>query len=168
MKQKRPIDSGDCLLLAKASRHAAARDDFLGTLETVAARTVGHRLFTVSLFHPTEMELERVYSSMESAYGVGGRKAKGPTPWTETVLVKGDLFLGRDEADIRAAFDDHETIIGLGLGSIINVPVRLGPAILGTMNLTHERGWYDDRDLDGATVLGAFLAPWLCMMRSGR
>ena len=158
---KKPLTTDDCLQLADAGLVALDAAAFCAVLDTVVARTIGHRLFTVSRFYPGSMELERVYSSDPASYPAGGRKQKGGTPWSDMILTDGDIFLGRDNDAIRGAFDDHEKIIGLGLGSIINVPVRRGGTVLGTMNSTHREGWYTDADKDSARLLSTFLAPWL-------
>lgn len=158
---KKPLSIDDCSQLAEAGLSAADAPAFCAVLDTVVARTIGHRLFTVSRFYPDSMELERVYSSDPAAYPVGGRKQKGGTSWSDMILRDGEIFLGRDNAAIRGAFDDHEKIIALGLGSIINVPVRRGATVLGTMNSTHREGWYEDADRNSARVLSTFLAPWL-------
>lgn len=158
---KKPLSIDDCSQLAKAGLAAKDAAAFCAVLDTVVARTIGHRLFTISRFYPESMELERVYSSDPAAYPVGGRKQKGGTPWSDMILRDGDIFLGRDNDAIRGAFDDHDKIIALGLGSIINVPVRRGDTVLGTMNSTHREGWYEETDKDGARLLSTFLAPWL-------
>ncbi len=158
---KTPLSIGDCLQLAEAGLAAKDAVSFCAVLDTVVARTMGHRLFTISRFNPDSMELERVYSSDPASYPVGGRKQKGGTPWSDMILIDGDIFLGRDNDAIRGAFDDHEKIIALGLGSIINVPVRRGDTVLGTMNSTHREGWYEDSDKDSARLLSTFLTPWL-------
>jgi len=158
---KKPLSINDCHRLAEAGLSATDAFSFCAILDTVVARTIGHRLFTISRFHPDSMELERVYSSDPVTYPVGGRKQKGGTPWSDMILIDGDIFLGRDNDAIRGAFDDHEKIIALGLGSIINVPVRRGDHVLGTMNSTHREGWYEDTDKDTARLLSTFLAPWL-------
>jgi hypothetical protein len=158
---KNPLSIEDCFQLAEASLAAGEASAFCAVLDTIVARTIGHRLFTISRFYPDRMELERVYSSDPAAYPVGGRKQKGGTPWSDMILRDGEIFLGRDNDAIRGAFDDHEKIIALGLGSIINVPVRRGGTVLGTMNSTHCEGWYMDTDRDDARLLSTFLAPWL-------
>jgi len=158
---KKPLTIDDCLQLAEAGLVSHDTAAFCAVLDTVVARTIGHRLFTISRFYPDSMELERVYSSDPASYPVGGRKQKGGTPWSDMILIDGDIFLGRGYDAIRGAFDDHEKIIALGLGSIINVPVRRGGTILGTMNSTHRKGWYADADKDSARLLSTFLAPWL-------
>lgn len=158
---KTPLSIDDCFQLAEAGLAAKDVSSFCAVLDTVVARTIGHRLFTISRFYPDSMALERVYSSDPTSYPVGGRKQKGGTPWSDTILRDGDIFLGRDNDAIRGAFDDHEKIIALGLGSIINVPVRRGDMVLGTMNSTHREGWYEDTDKDSARLLSTFLAAWL-------
>lgn len=158
---KKPLSIEDCFQLAEASHAAGDAAAFCAVLDTIVARTIGHRLFTISRFYPDSMELERVYSSDPAAYLVGGRKQKGGTPWSDMILCDGEIFLGRDNDAIRDAFDDHEKIFALGLGSIINVPIRRGATVLGTMNSTHREGWYEDTDRDDARLLSTFLAPWL-------
>ncbi len=158
---KKPLSIEDCFELADAGLAAVTVSAFAAALDGVVARTIGHRLFTISRFDPDSMELERVYSSDPAAYPVGGRKQKGGTPWSGMILRDGEIFLGHDHDAIRGAFDDHEKIIALGLGSIINVPVRRGDTVLGTMNSTHREGWYTEADRDDARLLSTFLAPWL-------
>src|SRR4029079_18710478 len=91
----------------------------------------------------------------------GGRKPKKVTAWTQHVLTEMKVFRGGGPADIVAAFDDHETILGLGLGSVLNIPVVFKGRCLGTMNLLHQAGWYRPDDERTGLLLGTFLIPVL-------
>ncbi|HET7090478.1 MAG TPA: hypothetical protein VFL17_17725 [Anaerolineae bacterium] len=71
------------------------------------------------------------------------------------------VFRGGGPADIVSAFDDHETILGLGLGSVLNIPVVFKGRCVGTMNLLHEAGWYGPEDERPGLLFGAFLIPVL-------
>ena len=110
-------------------------------------------------FDPDRLEVERLHSSLPSVYPVGGRKKKKDTAWADHVLRDRKVFRASDAAGIRAAFDDHDTISGLGLGSALNIPLVFDGRALGTMNLLHEAGWYTTEDEDAGRVLGAFLLP---------
>jgi hypothetical protein len=60
-----------------------------------------------------------------------------------------------------SAFNDHETILALGLGSALNIPVVFEGRCLGTMNLLHQAGWYRAEDERTGLLLGTFLIPAL-------
>jgi len=94
---------------------------------------------------------------MPSAYPVGGRKKKMETVWANQVLGEMKVFRGTGTADIQSAFDDYSTILELGLGSVLNIPVVFDGRCLGTMNLVHQVGWYRPED----ERTGLFLAPFL-------
>ena len=130
-------------------------------MDAVSGQVIGHRLFTIMRFDAGRSEVERVYSNLPSVYPVGGRKKKSDTKWADHVLHAMKVFRGTTPEDIRAAFDDHRTILGLGLGSIVNIPVVFEGRCLGTMNLCHEAGWYRSEDERTGLLLGAFLIPSL-------
>ena len=94
----------------------------------------GHCLFSVNAFRARTMEVERLYSSNVQAYPVGGRKQKKATVWGQQVLLDRQLFVGEGDAAIRAAFNDHELMVSLGIHSIINVPVVWRDTCLGVLN----------------------------------
>jgi len=42
---------------------------------------------------------------------------------------------------------------------VLNVPVVWNERTLGTINLLHEAGWYDERDLPAAIAFAALAVP---------
>ncbi|MGF6969913.1 hypothetical protein OKW43_007008 [Paraburkholderia sp. WC7.3g] len=70
-------------------------------------------------------------------------------------------FRAATSQGIREAFDDHAVMTGLGLGSILNIPIAYDGVCIGTMNLTHKEGWYTSRHESIGLLIGAFLAPAL-------
>lgn len=98
-------------------------------------------------------EVERVYTSNPEAYPLSGRKPRRDTPWSRQVLVRGEPYYANDEAGIRFAFEDAEKILGLGLGAVINVPVKNGNRVLGTLNFLREAGAYQPSHVDDALRL---------------
>jgi hypothetical protein len=158
---RRDLTVEDFGLLAAALRTPEQPRGICEALDKVSGDVIGHRLFTVMRFHNAQAEVERIYSNMPSAYPAGGRKKKKDTAWAGHVLSDMKVFRGVDAAAIRAAFDDHATILGLGLGAVLNIPVVFDGRCLGTMNLLHQAGWYRAEDERAGLSLAAFLIPVL-------
>jgi len=158
---RRELGIDDLDLLAAAGRDADQPFQICRALEWVSTETIGHRLFTVMLFDSGRSEVQRVYTTLPSVYPIGGRKRKMETAWAQLVLSEMRVFRGASAADIRCPFDDSETILGLGLESILNIPVVYADRCLGTMNLLHKAGWYRPEDERTGRVLAAFLTPAL-------
>ena len=161
VQSRRDLQIDDLRLLADALRAANPAHSIHSALEAVSEKAIGHRLFTIMRFDATRSEVERVHSSLPSVYPVGGRKKKVNTKWANHVLREMKVFRCTTPEDIRLAFDDHQTILDLGLGSIVNIPIVFEQRCLGTINLTHEAGWYLPEDERTGILLGAFLIPVL-------
>lgn len=158
---RRDFTAEDAGLLAAALRAPGRPPRICEALDKVSGETIGHRLFTVMRFHNAQAEVERIYSNMPEAYPAGGRKKKKDTAWAGHVLGEMKVFRGGDADDIRLAFDDHATILGLGLGSVLNIPVVFNGRCLGTIDLLHQAGWYRPEDERAGLMLAAFLIPAL-------
>jgi hypothetical protein len=127
-------------------------------LGSAAQQRFGWKLYTAMRTLPTG-EVERVHTSNADAYPLAGRKPRRDTPWSNQVLVQGQPYFANDEAGIRFAFEDADTIIGLGLGAVINVPVKDGDRILGTLNFLREAGGYREEHLAEALQLASVARP---------
>jgi hypothetical protein len=115
-------------------------------LERATDAVFGHKLFTILRYHAASGESERVWTNQSTAYPIAGRKALNPTFWSRHVLHERRPYVGRNAADIRAVFFDHELIASLGGASVLTLPVVWADRVLGTINLLHEAEWYDDAD----------------------
>lgn len=124
----------------------------------LAHSSFGYRLFTAMRYLPATDEVERVYTSDAASYPAGGRKVKRDTTWSRQVLDAGEPYFASDEAGIRAAFDDAEKILALGLGAVINVPVRHDGRVVGTLNFLREAGGYAPADVPKALGLAPLAA----------
>jgi hypothetical protein len=125
-----------------------------------AQRRFGWKLFTAMRYLPSG-EVERVHTSNADAYPLAGRKPRRDTPWSRQVLVRGEPYYANDAAGIRAAFEDAEKILGLGLGAVINVPVKEGARVLGTLNFLREAGGYRPEHVNDALSLSGKAIPLL-------
>ena len=113
-------------------------------VDRALAACVGHLLFTVLIHHPGLRESERFYSNLPDAYPIGGRKPVTDSPWMQSVIGRGEPYIGRTRDDIRTVFYDYELIWSLGCESVLNMPVRWRGHTAGTLNLLHRAGWYDE------------------------
>jgi GAF domain-containing protein len=161
MPARRELRAEDLAELTKAWRAAGQPHASYRALEALSGEVIGHRLFTIMRFDPDRSEVERVHSSLPWVYPVGGRKTKKDTAWSKHVLDAMQVFRGNGPDDIRAAFDDHQTILGLGLASVLNIPVVSDGRCVGTMNLLHQADWYRAEDERAGVTLGAYLVPAL-------
>ena len=151
--------------LRQAAAATGQPQALLVAIGRVAEEAMGCALFTVMRFHEDAMEVERLYSTDTAAYPLGGRKTKRDTPWGRHVLTERKVFVGEGEAAIRAAFDDHATIFGLGLRSIINVPAVYGDVCFGTLNFLKRKATMSADDVAVATALALIAAPALLLGR---
>jgi transcriptional regulator with GAF, ATPase, and Fis domain len=145
--------------VAEALTREGQPQALFGALDQAMGATLGHRLFTVLRYHPGAQESERLYTSQGTAYPVGGRKAVRPTPSTARVFGERRPYIGRTAADIRACFPDAELILSLGCESVLNLPVVFDGRVLGTVNLLHEAGWYDEDDVTLGLLFVALAVP---------
>jgi hypothetical protein len=158
---KRPLTLADLAALADRSATAQHPAVLYAAIDTLVQEVIGHRLFTLMRVHEASSEVERIYSSNTAAYPVGGRKEKRGTPWSRAVLDRGEVFVARTPDEVRAAFSDYALIFSLGIGSIMNVPLACLGKRLGTMNISHEAGWFTDEDALTARLIAPFVVPSL-------
>ncbi|MEM5434380.1 GAF domain-containing protein [Paraburkholderia diazotrophica] len=147
--------------LAHAQMHADQPATLYRALDTVLAETIGHTLFTILRYDATTNESARVYSNLPNEYPTAAKKPLAGGSWVDTVLTRGDAFIGRTAEDLRAVFPDHELIASLGCESVLNVPVRWKGRTLASLNLLHTRAWYRDDHVPFAQSLAQFALPAL-------
>ena len=154
-----PLTVADLTAIAEVAASAREPDAVFRAVEALVQKAIGFRLFTIMRLHAESQEVERVYSSDPSAYPVSGRKPKQGTPWGEQVLDRGEVFIANSPDEVRAAFADHELIFSLGIGAIMNVPIRFRGRSLGTMNVCSPASWFTDADRAPGRLLAALLVP---------
>jgi hypothetical protein len=147
-------------VLALTAAAADARDVYKA-IERLAKETCGWRLCTILKYVPSAHAVERLHSSDEKAYPVGGRKPLDKIKDTHAAMESGDVFLAATREAVKKAYFDHELIFSLGITAILNAPVRHAGERLGTLNLCGEEGIYDQRAVENAKVLAGLLAPVL-------
>ena len=159
--QKRALTTADLSMLADflAKPHDAM--ELYAAIDNLVQDVIGHKLFTMMRVHEATEEVERIYSSNTDAYPVGGRKQKRGTPWSRVVLDRGEVFVARNPDEVREAFADYELIFSLGIGSIMNIPLAYRGRRLGTMNISHDAGWFNGDDAAAGKLIASFVVPSL-------
>jgi hypothetical protein len=160
-------DIADLERLAMAMRLKDQPLELFRAVHEVAAKAIGLSLFTIMSYDAQRHEVERVYTNMPDVYPLGGRKKKQGTAWARQILQELKPFRAATSQGIREAFDDHAVMTGMGLGSILNIPIAYGGICIGTMNLTHKEGWYTSRHENMGLLIGAFLVPALIKQNAG-
>ncbi|WP_244196089.1 GAF domain-containing protein [Paraburkholderia susongensis] len=161
MHDTHALNIADLERLAMAMRLDNQPHEIFRAVHAVAASTIGFRLLTIMSYDAQRHEVERVYTNMPDVYPLGGRKKKHGTAWAKQILQDLEPFRAETSQGIRNAFDDHAVMTGMGLGSILNIPIAYDGVCIGTMNLTHTEGWYTSRHESMGLTIGAFLAPAL-------
>jgi GAF domain-containing protein len=149
----------DIAAFAAVAASRTETDAVFRAVEELVQRAIGFRLFTIMRLHTDSQEVERLYSSLPDAYPVSGRKPKQGTPWGAQVLDRGEIFIANTPDEVRAAFADYELIFSLGVGAIMNVPIRFRGRSLGTMNICAEAGRFSEADHAPGRLLAGLLVP---------
>ena len=159
-----PLHKDDIAALASGAAKSPA--SLFGAIAQVAARRVDAGLVTAMRHDEAAATVERVYSSNEAAYPVGGRKLKRDTGWSRKVLVEHRLLVNAGDDDIRDSFDDHAIIFGLGLHSCINVPLVSGGKCIGTLNVLAARANWSEDEIAIVRALGLTAFAGVLMLRT--
>ncbi len=133
-------------------------------LDQALAAAPGHILFTILVHHPALRQSERFYTNMPAEYPVGGRKPVTDSAWMQTIIGRGEPYIGRTRDDIREVFYDYELIWSLGCESVLNMPVRWRGQTMGTLNLLHRAGFYDESHIQAVRLAAHLALPALLMI----
>lgn len=150
--------------LAEVVRIVAANADprhAYQAIDAVLQKFVGYKLLTVLVCIVAERSVERTYSSNEALYPIGGRKKNLDSPWGRIVVDRAQPLISRNDADIEEIFADFETLRGLGISGMINIPVVADGVVIGSLNISGDAGQFAEADVPALTVLAGLLAPAL-------
>lgn len=106
------------------------------------------RLWTVMTLDMEAGLARRAYTSHPEDYPTSGTKPIPENHWFQQIHDRRTPFVANTIAEIANVFPDHETIASLGCASCVNLPVTLGGALAGTVNLLDVEGRFDPETLD--------------------
>lgn len=73
---------------------------------------------------PNELgAVRRIFSTVPSAYPVGGWKQLSGSDWARKVLERGEVLVANNDADLEHYFSDHQLLKSLGTATLVNIPV---------------------------------------------
>ncbi|MDQ2779558.1 MAG: GAF domain-containing protein [Pseudomonadota bacterium] len=173
------LSAEHCMALCHALPRAGDLESAMRLVESVRHSLLGPGLLTVNVDvtgtgigigtgsgksgesdAPGSVALERVWSSNPAAYPVAGRKRKRLTPWTQQLLRRAEIFIGEGEAALAQVFDDHAVIAGLGLRSVVNVPLLDDTGrCFATFNALGPRSHWLLREVLALQLLAALATP---------
>ena len=78
--------------------------------------------------------------------------------WVQQVLVEGNIWRGSVRDDLKAAFEDWEQLWKAGLGSVMNIPVRLNGVTIGSLNILDKEHEYNAADFELAILIAQIVA----------
>jgi hypothetical protein len=113
-------------------------------LQALARALIGAKLFTIMTVDMEKELAGRAYTSDPVAYPVSGTKPIRYNSWFDVVHKQRRPFIANTIAEIAEVFPDHETIWSLGCGSVVNLPIEIGGAMVGTVNCLDEEHHYDE------------------------
>lgn len=155
----RRLSLDDVMRVAAFAAEAPRPLAVLEAIGALAQSVIGARAFTMFRYLHETGEVERILSSDPVLYPVGGRKRIADFPTNQGVLARGDVYIARGADDIRATYKDHEKIFGMGITSIMNVPVRFCEANIGAINLLGEAGQFGEPEVADVRVLASLMVP---------
>jgi len=148
--------------VAQAGTEEGQPNAVLAQLDRALAQAVGHKLFTVLVLNEEVGQNQRYYSNQPKAYPVGGSKPiDRSSALYKDVIIAGKPRICYNYEDIKRAFFDHELIRSLGCESAVNYPVRWNGKTIGTLNLLHQAGWYNEHNVAAIGPFAALSVPAL-------
>src|SRR5947209_4246164 len=151
------------MLSAAAAQSPAA---LFAAIAEIAARRVNAGLVTAMRHDEAASTVERIYSSNEAAYPVGGRKVKQESDWSRHVLVEHRVLVSAGDDAIRRHYNDHAIIFGLALHSCVNVPLVSSGKCIRTLNVLRADKQWSEEDVALVRVLGLAALAGVLMVRT--
>jgi GAF domain-containing protein len=151
---------------ALAAGAAKSPASLFAAIAAIAARRVDAGLVTAMRHDEAASTVERIYSSNESAYPVGGRKVKQESDWSRHVLTEHRVLVSAGDEAIRRHYNDHAIIFGLGLHSCVNVPLVSAGNCIGTLNVLRAQAEWSEDEVTLVRALGLAALAGVLMMRA--
>ena len=92
-------------------------------------------------------------------YPLRGRKPARRDRWSKSVIDCGEIFFISSAQDVKDNFADAVTLLGLGIGSGMCLPIRLRDRTLGTINVLAAAGVVSERHSSIGRIIAALAVP---------
>ncbi|RMZ81518.1 hypothetical protein DV738_g2185, partial [Chaetothyriales sp. CBS 135597] len=157
--------------LSAETHSNASESEIWAALDQALNQQFGYQLFTV-LKYSSETGATRLHSTNTNLHPLGTRKpvrsesekdsdALPPSrpAWIKKVLVDGETWRGSTREDLKQVFEDWEVLWHAGLGSVLNIPVRIHGRTIGSLNILDKEHAYDEADLGIGILIAQLVAP---------
>lgn len=104
-------------------------------------------------------DVRRVYSSVPSAYPVGGWKHLAGSDWAAHVLQGQRILVASGEAQLKHYFPDHALLASLGTRTLVNIPVVVCRRTIGALAFLCEQASIDSATINELHRLVPSVAP---------
>ena len=131
------------MTFAETLSRATTPEAAFAALHALSQEVQPVRLWTVMTVDMAAGLARRAYTSHPEAYPTSGTKPVPDNHWFDQVHDRRDAFVANSAEEIAAVFPDHQTIAALGCASCLNLPVTLGGALAGTVNLLDGPARFD-------------------------
>lgn len=161
------LSLGLCANLLDAVAEAPSAEAAFVQIDACRRLLAGPGIFSIQLNVTTrddpgnEIRLQRLYSSADGQFPAKARKRKTLTPWTETLFVRGEVFVAEGAAVLEQTFDDYAQMRPLGLNAAVNVPLLKGRQCYATFNVFGTRGRWQPAEVMALRLLALTAARWV-------
>ena len=93
---------------------------FFTLINKIFQKEIGFILLTLTVAHPKKKLVQRIYSSNNKVYPVGGTKKIPRNYFYEVTFKKRKSFIGNNVKEIQKYHYDHKIITNLGAEAILN------------------------------------------------
>lgn len=155
--------SKQVVMLVECARKEGASDAILKAVSDAAKHLIGFKLFTVMVFDAERFAVTRIFTSAPQEFPLAQTKQKTRDGWAMETLMEHQVNRMNTFDDISRAFEDGAILNRMGIGAMLNVPIVYAGKCLGTMNLSHETGWFTVEHEQIGRVLAGFLVPTLLL-----
>jgi len=121
---------------------AQTPDEAYVAMDKLVRNTVGVNLFTIMTMDLQAMEARRIFTSDEEKYPVTGTKEITKDSWYNHVVTEEKTFVANTLEDIAKVFPDAKLVGSMGLGSVVNIPVRENGMLIATVNISDAEHHY--------------------------
>jgi hypothetical protein len=103
--------------------------------------------------------VRRIYSTVPSAYPVGGWKQLSGSDWARKVLERGEVLVANNGSDLEHYFPDHKLLKSLGTATLVNIPVVVCKRTVGAFAFMCAEIVPESVSTDEIRLLTALTAP---------
>lgn len=108
---------------------------------------------------PASGDVRRIFSTVPSAYPVGGWKHLTGSDWSRHVLERQQVLVASGDDALAHYFPDHELLRSLGTRTLVNIPVVVCRRTAGAFAFLCAQEVVDEQAISTAQKLAALAAP---------